>query len=88
MSICRRPARDSPRPHRYARLRTEINTYRIRVGDYRVLYATSDATKTITVLREGSSSAQVAAGISRLDATSEMEYNIHNMEYSGEFRGS
>jgi mRNA interferase RelE/StbE len=40
---------DNPRPFRYKKLK-ETEYYRIRSGDYRVIYLIDDKTKTIKVL--------------------------------------
>jgi len=43
--------RDDPRPHGGTKLRGGADTFRIRVGNYRVLYDVDDSRETITVLR-------------------------------------
>ena len=42
---------DNPRPQGYKKLRGGTDTYRIRSGDYRVIYDIDDSPQTITVLR-------------------------------------
>jgi len=44
---------DDPRPHGVERLTGEENTYRIRVGDYRVLYEIHDDVLIVYVIRVG-----------------------------------
>jgi len=41
--------RENPRPHGYTKL--EGGGYRIRVGDYRIIYDINDAARTVTLLR-------------------------------------
>ena len=41
--------RANPRPHGSVKLSGEINLYRIRVGDYRVVYAIDDERKLVTI---------------------------------------
>ena len=43
--------RDDPRPHGSRKLSGNLEGWRIRVGDYRILYYIDDATKSITVVR-------------------------------------
>lgn len=42
---------DEPRPHGSRRLAGEEIAWRMRVGDYRVIYEVEDGTLTITVIR-------------------------------------
>lgn len=42
-----------PRPQGCKKLKNRINRYRIRVGDYRVIYAIQDAIVTVEVLEVG-----------------------------------
>jgi mRNA interferase RelE/StbE len=42
---------DSPRPSGVVKLEAEANTYRIRVGDYRVLYEIHDQVLVVIVLK-------------------------------------
>jgi mRNA interferase RelE/StbE len=41
----------NPRPVGVKKLRGEIDFYRIRVGDYRILYEIDDAAKSISITR-------------------------------------
>jgi mRNA interferase RelE/StbE len=43
---------DNPRPHGYKKLKGE-DAYRIRVGDYRVIYEINDNTIIVTVVSVG-----------------------------------
>ena len=43
--------RNNPRPAKCKKLKGQISTYRIRVGDYRALYDVDDTTSTVVVLR-------------------------------------
>jgi mRNA interferase RelE/StbE len=43
---------DNPRPAGCRKL-TDLSAWRLRVGDYRVVYEINDKTKTVTVLRVG-----------------------------------
>jgi mRNA interferase RelE/StbE len=43
---------DNPRPHGYKKLKGE-DAYRIRVGDYRIIYEINDNTIIITVVSVG-----------------------------------
>jgi mRNA interferase RelE/StbE len=42
---------DNPRPRGCVKLVTGVGEYRLRVGDYRVLYDVDDRDHTVTVLR-------------------------------------
>ena len=42
---------DNPRPQGGRKIKGSQNDWRLRIGDYRVLYEIHDTTKTITVLR-------------------------------------
>lgn len=42
-----------PRPHGYKKLKDRGGLFRIRVGDYRIIYDIHDQTVTVTVLRVG-----------------------------------
>ena len=42
-----------PRPHDCKKLRGTKNTWRIRAGDYRVIYQIEDAANTVTVIKIG-----------------------------------
>jgi mRNA interferase RelE/StbE len=42
---------DNPRPRACVKLVTGVGEYRLRVGDYRVLYDVDDRDHTVTVLR-------------------------------------
>jgi mRNA interferase RelE/StbE len=42
-----------PRPHGCKKLRGGIDGYRIRIGDWRVIYDVDDAAKAVTVTRVG-----------------------------------
>jgi mRNA interferase RelE/StbE len=42
---------EEPRPHGYTKLRTDSNLFRVRVGDYRILYEISDSNQSVLVLR-------------------------------------
>lgn len=42
---------DNPRPHGVKKLKGEENTWRIRVGDYRVIYEIHDRILLVLVLR-------------------------------------
>lgn len=44
---------DDPRPHGAKKLVGEQTAWRIRVGDYRVIYDVLDAALTVTVVRAG-----------------------------------
>jgi mRNA interferase RelE/StbE len=44
---------ENPSPHDSRKLRGSINTYRIRVGDYRVIYSVSPPALTIEIIRIG-----------------------------------
>ncbi len=41
---------DDPRPHGCKKLQNRVNQYRIRVGDYRVVYSIHDAIVTVAVI--------------------------------------
>ena len=43
--------RDEPRPHGCRKLRGGEATYRVRVGDYRVVYIVDDDIRTVRVIR-------------------------------------
>lgn len=42
---------DTPRPHGVTKLSGSSDRWRIRVGDYRIIYRIDDAAREITVLR-------------------------------------
>ncbi len=42
-----------PRPHGVAKLKGEIDRYRLRVGDYRIVYEIDDAARVLTVTTLG-----------------------------------
>ena len=42
---------DNPRPHGVAKIAGSVNEYRIRVGDFRVIYLIEDRVVTVTVTR-------------------------------------
>ena len=44
---------DEPRPHGVVKLTSKHGLYRIRVGDYRVLYRVSDEARLVHVVRIG-----------------------------------
>jgi mRNA interferase RelE/StbE len=44
---------EEPRPDGVRKLAGEIDVYRIRVGDYRVLYGVGDAVLIVTIVRIG-----------------------------------
>jgi mRNA interferase RelE/StbE len=44
---------DDPRPHRVKKLEGPDPLYRLRAGDYRVLYTVEDNVVTVTVVRVG-----------------------------------
>ena len=41
---------NDPRPHGVAKLRGHANRWRVRIGDYRVIYQINDATNTVEIL--------------------------------------
>ncbi|MFH1024255.1 MAG: type II toxin-antitoxin system RelE/ParE family toxin [Planctomycetota bacterium] len=41
----------NPRPHQSQKLTTYANAYRLRKGDYRVLYTVNDATQTLVIYK-------------------------------------
>jgi mRNA interferase RelE/StbE len=41
----------NPRPYGVKKMQGEVNFYRIRVGDYRILYIIDDSAKLICVMR-------------------------------------
>jgi len=43
--------RENPRPENCVKLRGGLDAYRIRVGDWRVLYEVDDGAKTVTIRR-------------------------------------
>jgi mRNA interferase RelE/StbE len=43
--------RDDPRPHGVRKLAGALEGWRIRVGDYRILYQIDDDAQTVTVVR-------------------------------------
>ena len=45
------PLRDDPRPHGSKKLKGTTNTFRIRVGEYRVVYEVSDKELTVLIVR-------------------------------------
>jgi mRNA interferase RelE/StbE len=44
---------DNPRPHGTVKLRGTRNGYRVRVGDYRIIYEIDDRERTVRVGRVG-----------------------------------
>jgi len=44
---------DDPRPHGVEKMSGERNAYRIRVGDYRIIYEIHDAVLIVVVVRVG-----------------------------------
>ena len=42
---------DEPRPRGCVKLRGDPKTYRIRIGDYRVIYDVDDEDRTVTILK-------------------------------------
>ena len=40
-----------PRPHDCRKLSPPLDGYRLRVGDYRIVYSVDDASRTVTVVR-------------------------------------
>ena len=42
---------ENPRPREYKKLQDEEDKYRIRVGDYRILYSIDDGQKTVLINR-------------------------------------
>ncbi|MHB8646936.1 MAG: type II toxin-antitoxin system RelE family toxin [Thermomicrobiales bacterium] len=44
---------DGPRPHGVEKMSGEENAYRIRVGDYRIIYEIHDAVLIVVVVRVG-----------------------------------
>jgi len=44
---------ENPRPHGSKKLVGEKDTYRLRVGDYRIVYKVNDAERTLRVTRIG-----------------------------------
>lgn len=40
-----------PRPHGYTKLEGSEDEYRVRVGDYRILYVIDDKTRLVTIAR-------------------------------------
>jgi mRNA interferase RelE/StbE len=43
--------RDDPRPHGVRKLAGALEGWRIRVGDYRILYQIDDGAQTVTIVR-------------------------------------
>ena len=43
--------RDDPRPHGVRKLAGVLEGWRVRVGDYRILYQIDDEAKTVTIVR-------------------------------------
>lgn len=43
--------RDEPRPSGYIKLCGEDDLYRVRVGDYRIIYAIDDSIQKVTIAR-------------------------------------
>jgi mRNA interferase RelE/StbE len=43
----------NPRPRQSIKLRESASSYRLRVGDYRVLYQVDDAEKTVMIFKVG-----------------------------------
>jgi mRNA interferase RelE/StbE len=43
--------RDDPRPHGVLKLAGALEGWRIRVGDYRILYQIDDEAQTVTIVR-------------------------------------
>jgi len=44
---------DEPRPHGVEKMSGEKNAYRVRVGDYRIIYEIHDAVLIVVVVRVG-----------------------------------
>lgn len=44
---------DEPRPHGVEKMSGEDNAYRVRVGDYRIVYEIHDAVLVVVVVRVG-----------------------------------
>ena len=44
---------ENPRPHNCIKLKGTANEYRIRFGNYRIVYSVSDAILTVTVIKIG-----------------------------------
>lgn len=44
---------ENPRPDGYKKMKGEINTYRIRIGDYRVVYKIQDDKLIVLVVKLG-----------------------------------
>jgi mRNA interferase RelE/StbE len=44
---------DDPRPHGVEKMSGEENAYRVRVGDYRIIYEIHDAVLIVVVVRVG-----------------------------------
>lgn len=44
---------EEPRPHGVEKLKGSTDLYRIRIGDYRVIYRIADAVLIVTVIRVG-----------------------------------
>ena len=42
---------DNPRPHGYEKLKGSSNEYRIRIGNYRVVYTIADKILIVTVIK-------------------------------------
>ncbi len=42
---------DDPRPHGFRKMQGTKNSYRIRIGDYRVIYAVDDEARRVDVLK-------------------------------------
>jgi mRNA interferase RelE/StbE len=42
---------DDPRPQGCRKLRGQKDIWRIRIGDYRVIYGVNDTTRTVSILR-------------------------------------
>jgi mRNA interferase RelE/StbE len=42
---------EDPRPHGVKKLKAELDLYRSRAGDYRIVYAIDDHTKVIDIVR-------------------------------------
>jgi len=42
---------DEPRPHGVVKLSGTVNEWRIRIGDYRIIYEIDDEEQRVTILR-------------------------------------
>lgn len=50
---CLEALAENPRPHGAEKLAAEENAYRVRVGDYRILYEVRDVVLVVIVMRIG-----------------------------------